>query len=104
MLLLKGQCFRRRLWLSVLVSQRSHPLCTYISESWQLRKPDILCSANERLLGGRKYTTFEVRGTFVAVDQDVDLAETGLAAAMEVFVGVGKLVEIGCCLGSLGIG
>lgn len=55
-------------------------------------------------MSGRKNTAFEVRGTFAAVDQDIGFAETGLAAAMEVFVDVGKLVEIGCFLGSLGIG
>jgi hypothetical protein len=48
--------------------------------------------------------TFKVRGTFVAVDQDVGFAEVGLAASVEVFVGIGKFVEIGGGFGSLGIG
>lgn len=40
----------------------------------------------------------------VAVNQDVGFAKVGLAAAVEVLVGVGKLVEVGLCLGALGIG
>ena len=52
----------------------------------------------------RKDAAFEVRGAFVAVDQDVRFAEMGFAAAVEFFVGIGKLVEIGGGFGSLGIG
>jgi hypothetical protein len=55
-------------------------------------------------LSRRKDAAFEVRGAFVAVDQDVRCAELGFAAAVEFFVGIGKLVEIGGGFGSLGIG
>jgi hypothetical protein len=52
----------------------------------------------------RKDAAFEVGGTTVAVNEDVAFTEVGFAAAVEVFVGIAKLVEIGGGLGSLGIG
>lgn len=55
-------------------------------------------------MSGCEDTTFEVRGTLVAVDQDVGFAEVGFAATVELFVGIGKFVEIGGGFGSLGIG
>jgi hypothetical protein len=73
----------------------------YIVESGHLRKAYILRGTNEGFLCRRKDAAFEVRGTSIAVYEDVGFAEVGFAAAMEVLVGFGELVEIGGGLGSL---
>jgi hypothetical protein len=47
---------------------------------------------------------FEGRRTLVAVNQDTGLAEVGLAAIVEGFVGVAELRKVVCSFGSLRIG
>jgi hypothetical protein len=41
--------------------------------------------------------------TTVAIYENIAFTEVGLAAAVEVFVGIAKLVEVGGGFGSLGI-
>lgn len=104
MLFLKRQGFRLRLQQSALILWQRLNATTYIGEGRHLDETHVLRSIDERFLGCGKDAAFEVRGAFVAVDQDVRFAEVGFAAAVEFFVGIGKLVEIGGGFGSLGIG
>ena len=76
----------------------------YVVKCRQLHKAYILGSIHEWFLSCKKDATFEVRWPLVAVDKDVGFAKARFAATMKVFVGVGELVELGCGLGSLGIG
>jgi hypothetical protein len=45
-----------------------------------------------------------MRGTFVAVDEDIAFAKVRFVAGVKLFLDLVGLVEIGRCLRSLGIG
>jgi len=76
----------------------------YVVKCRQLHKAYILGSIHERFLSCKEDATFEVRWSFAAVDKNVGFAKARFAATVKVFVGIGELVELGCGLGSLGIG
>ena len=79
-------------------------MSTYVVKGRQLHKAYILGSIHERFLSCNKDATFEVGWSFVAVDEDVGFAKARFAATVKVFVGIGELIELGCGLGSFGIG
>ncbi len=101
MLFLKRQCFGDRLNKISESIRKSSRVKTYRPKGWHLGKSYVLRSTNERLLRSRKGSTLKVCVTYVAIDENVAFAETGLAAAVEVFVAVCELVEIGGGLGAL---
>jgi hypothetical protein len=75
----------------------------YIVESRHFRKAHVFRSTNEWFLSRREDVALEVCRTTVAIYENIAFTEMGLAAAVEVFVGIAKLVEIGGGFGSLGI-
>jgi hypothetical protein len=75
----------------------------YITERRHLSKTNVLCSADERLLDRSKDATLKSRLTFAPIYENATRAEVGLAAVVEVFVGVAQLVQVVCSLGSLRI-
>lgn len=88
MLFLDSESFGYSLWLLVRTFWHYALLSTYIVERGHFCKSDVLGSTNKWFLSSGKDTAFEMRGTLVAVDQDVSFAEVWFAAGIKVFFGL----------------
>lgn len=103
MLFLEVYCFGNSLVL-ISISNSNFSMFTYIGKSRHLHEADILYSASERFLSSRERSTLKVFGALVAIYEDTGFAEVWFAGVVEVFVGVGHLVEIVGRFGSFRVG
>ena len=95
----KGLRYRlRRVRKATVVISRTQ---AYIIECGHLRESYVLGGTYEWFLCCSKDGVFQIGATPVAIYENVGFAEVWLAAAVEVLVGAGKLIEIGGGFGSL---